>query len=110
MPLVGAADPSERPLNYPAKGNYNAFRNCLNRRLRPVFTLRVYAPLTAGNADVYAPRNAVVCRELRQLDLPAAEKEEGVYADCFPDRRICLRSGGLCLRLALRSASELLFT
>ena len=64
--------------------NYNAFRNRPHRRLRSVFTSRVYATLTAGNADGYAPRNAVVRRELRQLGPPSPEKEELVYAEGFP--------------------------
>ena len=46
-----------------------------------MFTLRVYATLTAGNApvnaDVYATRNAVVCRELRQLGLSCIARPPG---------------------------------
>ena len=64
------------PYNY----NYNAFRN----RTKQTVTPGVYAALTAGNADGYAPRNAVVRREQRQLGLPSPEKEELVYAEGFP--------------------------
>ena len=79
-------------------GNYNAFRNRPHSRLRSVFTLHVYAALTAGNADVYAPRNAVVRRELRRLGLPSKERAECGYAGERSAQHWRLRSDGEYLR------------
>ena len=74
--------------------NYNAFRD----RTKQTVTPGAYAELTTGNADGYAPRNAVVRRELRRLGLPSKERAECGYAGERSAQHWRLRSDGEYLR------------
>lgn len=58
-----------------------------------------YAELTTGNADGYAPRNAVVRRELRRLGLPSKERAECGYASEHSAQHWRLRSDGIDLSM-----------